>query len=196
MRRNKWRKELSPSARLWGDLQGKTCSDKGNLACLSACKQELSPLLKCFFLQYWISRGGIQGAGGQFLGSPSESIPVCGSSTPSISPSSSLGAARSGHSLAGRGDTPQQKKEATSQVQNLHLNRFLNPTVQIRGEGRGGRCEEFTESRTKIALLNTSSLFWTFSQWLLNLPRPMEKEKRRLHPLCAGFRRQPCAVVL
>lgn len=122
-------------------------------------------------------------------------------STPSMTSSNSLCAAKLefkvSPQLGREGDIPQQEKEATFQLQNLHLNQFINPTVQIRRAGRRGRREEFTESRAKKALLNTSFLFWTFSQWLLNLPRLIKKDKKKkLHPLCAGFRRQPCPVVL
>lgn len=97
-----------------------------------------------------------------------------------------------------RGNMLQPKRGATFQVQNLHLNRFINPKVQIqRREGRKGRREEFGESGTKIAPLNTSFLFWTFSQRLLNLPRFIEgKKKKSLYPLpllCARtLRRHPC----
>lgn len=91
---------------------------------------------------------------------------------------------------------PQPKREATFQVQNLHLNRFINPKVQIqRREGRKGRHEEFGESGTKIAPLNTSFLFWTFSQRLLNLPRFIEGKKKKFisftTPLRTDFEETP-----
>lgn len=85
---------------------------------------------------------------------------------------------RSGHSLAKRGICFSRGEKKPFRFKNLHLNQFINPKGQIRRrERRKGRCEEFRESRTKIALLNTSFLFWTFSQWLLNLTRFIEKKK-------------------
>lgn len=124
------------------------------------CKQGLSPLLKCF-LQCWISRGEIQGVVGRGSRGPPLNPPWFWKAAPPA-PYNSLGAAelefKVRPQLGREGDVPQQKKEATFQVQNLHLNQFINPTVQIRREGRRERREQFTESRTKIALLNTSFL--------------------------------------
>ena len=101
--------------------------------------------------------------------------------TSNISASDSPGAAKLEievrPKLGQEGNILWQKREATFWVQNWRLNPFINPKVQIRRkEGKRGRHEEFRESRAKIALLNTSFLFWTFSQWLLNLPGFIEKK--------------------